>query len=281
MVMKKREQLEAIAKKMRQRVFKIIVRAGGGHVGASLSIIELLTVLYNEILNVDPARPDWPERDRFILSKGHAGSSLYVLLAERGFFPNEELWTFCQSKSRLGGHPDMRKVPGVDASTGALGHGFPFATGVALGAKKAGKDFRVFAMLGDGECQEGTVWESAMFAAHQGLDNLVAIVDYNKLQAMDRLDNIITLSPLRAKWEAFGWNTVEIDGHDVGQIAETLARVPFEKGRPSAVIANTIKGKGISFMEQTPIWHFRLPNEEEMQIVYRELDIRPEEMGVL
>lgn len=274
-------ELKAKALKMRQRIFKAMWRAGGGHIGGSLSPVEVLTVLYNEILKIDPARPDWPGRDRFILSKGHACVALYAALAEAGFFSVKELLTFTKPGTRLGGHPDMRKVPGADASTGALGHGFPYGAGIALGAKKIGAPFRVFALLGDGESQEGTVWEAAMFAAQHGLDNLVAITDYNKLQAMDRVEKVVNLEPLRAKWEAFGWESAEVDGHDMRAIHEALSAIPFRQGKPSAIIAHTTKGKGISFMENVPIWHFRLPNAEELQVVFRDLEMTAEELGVM
>ncbi|MCX7046116.1 MAG: transketolase [Candidatus Sumerlaeota bacterium] len=272
------EELAAIARQMRQRIFKAAINAAGGHISGSLSPVEILTVLYHEILNVNSREPRWDGRDRFILSKGHACLALYAALASRGFIEPQEMLTFGKSGTRLGGHPDMHKVPGAEASTGSLGHGFPFGCGIALAAKRNQWPFRVFAMTGDGECQEGTVWEAALFAAQHQLDNLTVIVDYNKLQAMDRIEKITGLEPLRAKWEAFGWEAREVDGHDIAALHEALSRVPFRQGKPSALIAHTIKGRGVSYMEQVPIWHFRMPNAEEMATAQRELGLRPEEM---
>ena len=215
-----------------------------------------------------------PGRDRFILSKGHACVTLYAVLADLGFFPKEDLKTFGHSGTILGGHPDMHKVPGVEATTGALGHGLPFGVGIALAGKLDKKDYKTFVLLGDGECQEGSIWEAAMFASQYRLDNLVVIVDYNKLQAMDRLNNIVSLIPLVDKWESFGWRVVDVwDGHDIDRLCYVLTRAPFVLNFPSVIIAHTIKGKGISFMENVPIWHYRMPNEEEMKIAKSELGL--------
>lgn len=265
--------LEKMAKELRQTVFNSICSGGGGHIAGSLSIIEILTVLYNGILRVDSKNPKDPERDRFILSKGHAAVSLYAALAEKGFFAKTELDKFGKKGSILGGHPDMHKVPGVEASTGSLGHGFPFGTGIALAGKLDKKDYRVFILLGDGECQEGSIWEAAMFAPQHKLDNLIAIIDYNKIQAIDRIDTIVSLEPIADKWKSFGWEVKEVDGHNIGQLQSILSDVPFSKDKPSLIIAHTIKGKGISFMENTPIWHFRMPNKEELKIACNELEI--------
>jgi len=268
--MKTDEILER-AVKLRRTIVRAICRTPGGHLGASLSIVELLAVLYNEILRIEPGCPDDPDRDRFILSKGHAAVALYSVLCEQGFLPPDVLDTFGLSGTILGGHPDMLKVPGVEASTGALGHGLPFGVGVALAGKMDKKNYRVFVLLGDGECQEGSIWEALLFAPRHGLDNLVVIIDYNKLQAMDYLEEIVPLESLSAKLKAFGWVVREIDGHDIDQISETLKDIPASVGQPTAVIAHTVKGKGISFMEGAPIWHYRLPNEEECDIICREL----------
>jgi transketolase len=265
--------LNAQARELRQMVFRAICNGGGGHIPASLSIAEILVVLYQRILKLDPANPSWPQRDRFILSKGHAAVALYAALAQRGFFARGLLDSFGKDGTTLGGHPDMHKVPGVEASTGALGHGFPYALGIALAAKMGREDFRVFALLGDGECQEGSVWEAALFASQNKLDNLTAIIDHNKLQAMDRLDKIVSLSPLAEKWRAFGWEVRGIDGHDIPRLEETFRALPFSAGKPNLVIAHTVKGKGVSFMENVPIWHYRLPNEQEMRLACRELGI--------
>ncbi|MCX5713354.1 MAG: transketolase, partial [Candidatus Omnitrophica bacterium] len=240
-----KKKLEEKAKEIRKTIFKTICNAGGGHIAGSLSPVEILTALYYNILEVDPKNPANPKRDRFILSQGHAGVSLYAVLADRGFFPKDELNKFGKKGSILGGHPDMHKIPGVEASTGSLGHGFSFGVGLALAGKFDQKDYRVFVLLGDGECQEGSIWEAAMFAPQHKLDNLIAIIDYNKIQAMDRLDNIVSLGSLSSKWKAFGWAVKVVDGHNITKLTKTLSAVPFEKGKPNLVIANTIKGKGI------------------------------------
>lgn len=260
-------------RELRRATFKTICKGGGGHIPGSLSIAEILTVLYYDILNVDPKNPQDPQRDRFILSKGHACVALYAVLADKGFFDKKHLGIFGRRGAILGGHPDMHKIPGVEASTGALGHGFPFGVGIALAGKMDKKNYRVFALLGDGECQEGSVWEAAMFAPQHKLDNLVLIIDYNKAQAMDKLDNIVSLDPLAAKWQAFGWEVREVDGHDIPELTDVFKKAPFVKGKPSLIIANTTKGKGISFMEDVPIWHYRLPNDKEMKIACEELGI--------
>lgn len=267
-------KLKKTAKHMRQDIFRTICNAGGGHIPASLSIVEILAVLYNNVLKVNPKKADDPDRDRFILSKGHASVALYAILAEKGFFPKQELAKFGRKGSILGGHPDMHKVSGIEASTGSLGHGFPFGTGVALAGKLDKKEYNVFVIVGDGECQEGSIWEAGMFASQYKLDNLVVIVDYNKIQAMDRLEKIISLEPLIDKWRAFGWQVREVDGHDLAGLQEVFSGIPFVKGSPNLIIANTIKGKGVSFMENTPIWHYRLPNKDEIKIACKELEIK-------
>jgi len=264
--------LQKMAGDIRRGILKTICKGGGGHIPASLSIVEILVFLYNSVLNIDPKNIKNEDRDRFILSKGHACVALYSVLANKGFFPKDELDKFGKKGSILGGHPDMLKVPGIEASTGSLGHGFSFGIGMALAGKLDRKDYRVFVIIGDGECQEGSVWEAAMFAPQHKLDNLVVIVDYNKIQAMDRLDKIISMDPLADKWKAFGWEVKEADGHDFSSLQEVFTSIPFIKGMPNLVIANTIKGKGISFMENTPIWHYRLPNKEEMKIACKELN---------
>jgi transketolase len=265
--------LEEKAKELRKIIFRTICNGGGGHIPASLSIVEILTVLYYRILKVDPSKPNDPRRDRFILSKGHACVALYAVLADRGFYDRKHLRTFGKRGTILGGHPDMYKVPGIEASTGALGHGFPFGVGMSLAAKMDKKNYRVFVLLGDGECQEGSIWEAALFAPRHKLDNLIAIIDYNKLQAMDRLDKIVSLDPLAEKWRAFGWEVREVNGHEMDELEEVFRTVPFAAGKPNLIIAHTTKGKGISLMENTPIWHFRLPNEKEMEIMCCELGL--------
>lgn len=266
--------LEKKTKELRGLIFNTICQGGGGHIPASLSLVEILAVLYYKILKLDPKNPKSPKRDRFILSKGHAGVALYAVLADKGFFPKSELKKFGRKGSILGGHPDMYKVPGVEASTGSLGHGFPFGAGIALAAKIAKDNYRVFVILGDGECQEGSVWEAAMFCPQQKLDNLVAIIDYNKLQAMDRLEAIVGVEPLADKWRSFGWAVKEADGHNLKGLEDIFNQVPFVKGKPNLIIAHTVKGKGVSFMENVPIWHYRLPNPDEWKIVCKELGLK-------
>ena len=265
--------LEEKAKDLRKTILKTICRGAGGHIAASLSIVEILAVLYHNILNINPKNPKDPQRDRFILSKGHAGVALYAILADKGFFDKYHLDTFGKRGTILGGHPDMHKVPGVEASTGALGHGFPFGVGIALAGKMDKRAYRVFCLLGDGECQEGSIWEAALFAPQHKLDNLIAIIDCNKLQAMDRLDKIVSLEPLADKWRAFGWEVREVDGHDISKLQDIFNSVPFVLDKPSLIIAHTVKGKGVSFMENVPIWHYRMPNEEETKIICKELGL--------
>ncbi|WP_420264429.1 transketolase [Candidatus Magnetominusculus dajiuhuensis] len=263
------------AEEIRRSIFKMICDGGGGHIPASLSIVEILVALYYEVLNVTPATICDPGRDRFILSKGHACVTLYAVLADLGFFDKSALDTFGRRGSILGGHPDMLKIPGVEASTGALGHGLPFGAGIAMAAKMDNRDFKVFVVMGDGECQEGSVWEAAMFAAQHRLDNLCVIIDYNRLQAMDELDKIVSVSPLADKWRAFGWQVKEADGHNIKELVDLCTALPFQPKKPSMIIANTIKGKGVSFMENEPIWHYRMPNGQEMRVACNELGIDP------
>ena len=272
--------LKDIAADIRRQVMIMACKAGGSHIAPAFSIVEILTALYfGGILQYDPHEPKMKDRDRFILSKGHAGSALYAVLARAGFFDPKWLDSYCQSGTVLGGHPNMHEIPGVEASTGALGHGFPYAMGIALAGKMDRRDYRVFALLGDGECQEGSIWEAALFAAHQRLGNFTAIIDYNKLQAMDRIDKIVGLEPLTDKWRAFGWEVTETDGHDLKALIETLSKDREPDAPPALVIAHTVKGKGLSFMENVPIWHFRLPNPDEMMIVCRELGLDSSELN--
>lgn len=273
--------LETKAMEIRRLIFKTICNAGGGHLPACLSMTDILTVLYHGILRVDPKNLKDPDRDRFILSKGHGGVALYAVLADKGFFGMEHMATHGKKGTILGGHPDMHKVPGVEASTGALGHGLPFAAGIALAAKKDSKKYRTFVVLGDGECQEGSIWEAAMFAPQLKLDNLIVIVDYNKLQAMDAHDKIIAIEPFADKWRAFGWAVEEVDGHDIGALKALLQRVPFVKDKPSCVIAHTVKGKGISYMENVPLWHYRQPKPDEMKAACKDLGVPEAELDLL
>ncbi len=264
-------ELKERARGLRCEVIRMLGRAGSGHTGGSLSAADIVACLYFWEMNVDPARPDWPERDRFVLSKGHAAPLLYAVLAEKGFFPKEELGSLRRLGSPLQGHPDMRKVPGVEASTGSLGQGIAWAVGMALAARLDGRDYRVYTLLGDGEIQEGEVWEAAMAAAHYRLDNLVAIIDYNGLQIDGEVGKIMSPLPIAPKFEAFGWYVEEIDGHDFYQIMRSLERARSNRGRPSAVVARTVKGKGVSFMENVVDWHGKAPNAEQAEKALAEL----------
>jgi len=241
---------------LRRRIVEVLGAAGRGHIGSSFSLVEILRVLYDHVLAYDPAAPRWPGRDRCILSKGHGCLTQYVLLAEKGFFPEAELNRFCAFDGLLGGHPDP-KTPGVEVSTGSLGHGLPVAVGMALAGRMGGHPWRVFAILGDGECDEGSVWEAAMSAAKHRLDNLVVLVDRNAQQSYDTTEAVLDLEPFKAKWEAFGFAARDIDGHDTAALTERLRNVPFEPGRPSALICHTVKGRGVPFTECNLQWHHK------------------------
>lgn len=247
-------------------------RGGSSHIGAVLSMADLIAVLYGQILKVDPRNPKWPERDRFILSKGHAGAGAYATLAECGFFDVERLSTHYQDGSHLSGHVSHRDVPGVELSTGSLGHGLPVGTGMAYGAKLDGHSHRIFVLMSDGECDEGSNWEAILFAAHHRLDNLTVIIDYNKIQSLKPVDETIRLEPFADKWRCFGWGVLEIDGHDHDAISEACKSLPVETDKPSCIIAHTIKGKGVSFMEDTVLWHYRTARDEEFEKALRELE---------
>ena len=261
----------ALATQIRAHALRMTHRARSSHVASSLSIADLLVVLYKGILRIDSSQPQWADRDRFILSKGHGCAVAYAVLAECGFFPKEWLDSYYLDGSHLAGHITHHGIPGVEASTGSLGHGLSIGCGMALAGKRDGQPYRVFALLSDGECDEGSTWEAALFACHHHLDNLIAILDYNQFQAMGRTSEIINLEPFTRKWQAFGWAVREIDGHDYKQIEDALLGVPFETGKPSCVIAHTIKGKGISFMENQIAWHYRSPSDEELRQALAEL----------
>ena len=271
------ELLYSRARKARQDIFKMAYKAGGGHIAPAFSAVEILISLYfGGVLDYDAQNPEMETRDRFIMSKGHASAALYAVLAQAGFLEEEELYGFCQDGTRLGGHPNMTELPGVEATTGALGHGLGFASGTAMAGKLNNQNYRVFVLLGDGECQEGSIWEAALFASSQNLNNLTVILDYNKLQAMDRLDNIIKMEPFTDKWRAFGWEAQEVDGHDISALVTALNSVGHSA--PRIIIAHTTKGKGVSFMEGVPIWHFRLPDDKELKIVLDELEMEIQEL---
>lgn len=241
-----------------------------GHLGSSLSMVELLVILFEKVLRLDPKNPRWPERDRFILSKGHAAAGVYAIMAEKGFFPREWLKTYYCDDGKLCGHISHH-VPGVEFSTGSLGHGLPVAVGMAVAARYRGAKHRVFTLMSDGDCNEGSTWEAIMFAAQNKLDNLTAIVDYNRIQALGKSEDVIDLRPFAKKIRSFGWAVHEIDGHDFGQIEEVLLSVPFEKSKPSFVIAHTVKAKGIRALENTVASHYRCIPDDELEAVYKEL----------
>jgi transketolase len=267
--------LKSLAKRLRIEIVRMTHRAKSSHVGGGLSMADILAVLYGAVLKVDPGKPDWAGRDRFILSKGHACAGLYAVLAERGFFPLSELETFYQDGSRLCGHVTHTGVAGVECSTGSLGHGLPIACGMAVAGKDARNPFRVFALISDGECDEGTTWEAALFAGHHRLDNLTVIIDYNRVQSLGSTDEVLGLDPLPAKWQSFGWHAVEVDGHDIDALQRTLSALPLAPGRPTCVIANTVKGKGVSFMEHQLLWHYRTPQGDEYTRALEELGAKP------
>jgi transketolase len=260
---------------LRLRIVRMLQAARRGHVGSAFSVLEILRVLYDDVLRYNPRDPRWPDRDRCILSKGHGCLALYVLLADKGFFPEAELWRFCKSDGILGGHPEYGRVPGVEASTGSLGHGLSIGIGCALNARHERKDYRTFVVVSDGECNEGSVWEAALCARKHRLSNLAVLVDYNKQQSYGLTSEVLDLEPFADKWRAFGFAVEEVDGHDLGQLRATLARIPFESDRPSLIICHTLKGKGVSFVENNLHWHHKNnPTDEEIRALLAELEGR-------
>jgi transketolase len=255
-------ELKDIAKVVRRDVLTMTLEAGSGHIGGSLSAVDIMTVLYWDAMRIAPERPRWEERDRFILSKAHASPALYSVLARRGYFDVKELMTFRKLKSLLQGFPDMQRTPGIDASVGSPGQGLSIANGIAMAAKRDRKDFRVYCLMGDGESHEGQVWEAAMTAAHHGLDNVCAIVDRNMMMGDGSTEEIVALSPLVDKWRTFNWHVIQVDGHDVEQLSAAFAEAAAKKGRPTLVHAKTVKGKGVPFMEGKPEWHDRRLTED-------------------
>ena len=266
------KELQKISKKIRCSIVKMVKDAAVGHIGGSLSVTDILVALYFKVLNINPKNPDWPDRDRLILSKGHGATAIYSTLAERGLFPAEGLKNFGILNSHFQVHPDMKKVAGVEASTGALGQGLSVAAGMALAAKLDGRDYHTYAILGDGEIQEGQIWEAAMFSAHYKLDNLTAILDYNNVQLMGNVPDIMEIAPVDKKWDSFGWNVIKINGHDFKQIIESLNSAKKYKGGPSIIIADTTKGKGVSFMQNTCLWHGSVPTDEEYKKAIKEIN---------
>lgn len=269
--MKDLKSLESVAKNIRRSIVSMICEAKSGHPGGSLSIVDILTALYYGEMKIDPTKPKMEGRDRFVLSKGHAAPALYAVLAERGYFPKEELMTLRKFGSHLQGHPDMKKVPGVEISTGSLGQGLSVANGMALNAKLFQEEYRVYVMMGDGELQEGQIWEAAMTAVHYKLDNLCAFVDVNNLQIDGSVDVVMGVEPLDKKWEAFGWNVISIDGHNFEEIFSALETAKTCKGKPTLILAKTVKGKGVSFMENVCGFHGTAPTAEERERALAEL----------
>lgn len=274
--MPKKINYQKITKEIRRGILLQHFLSKESHVGSALSCADILTVLYFGILKINPKKPKDENRDRFILSKGHAVAALYAVLAEKGFFNKKFLKTFCQNGSFLPGHSTKNTAPGVEVSTGGLGHGLPMGVGMALATKRDKKKHRIFVLMSDGECNEGTIWESALFAAHHKLDNLVVIVDYNGQQGLGESKDIINNEPFKDKWTAFGWQVKEVNGHDFSSIEKILSHVPLKINKPSIIIAKTTKGKGVSFMEHDPLsWHYKNPNEEQYHLAITELDKQP------
>ncbi len=265
------EELQTVTKRLRRHIVTMIGKAGSGHPGGSLSAVEIVTAPFWRVMRHKPADPHWPDRDRFVLSKGHAAPVLYSALAECGYFPVSELATLRQLDSRLQGHADRTATPGVEMSSGSLGQGLSFAVGTALAGRLDSKSYRVYALLSDGECDEGQTWEAAMAAAHYKVDNLTAIVDNNNIQLSGFNRDIMNLEPLKDKWAAFGWNTIEVDGHDLSQLLDAFGEAKKVKGKPTAIIAHTIKGKGVSFMENNVDFHGKAPNAEQLEKALKEL----------
>lgn len=265
------QELQLKSVNYRKALLKYIKMAKAGHTGGSLSCTDILNVLYNDVLNVSPENFADPNRDRYIQSKGHSVEALYVVLADQGFFPESDLETLCKFQSKYVGHP-TRKVKGIEFNTGALGHGLPIAAGVALASKKDNAGYRVFTLLGDGELAEGSNWEAAMMAAHYKLDNLVAILDHNTLQITGRNREVCSPYPIDEKFKAFGWSVISIDGNSIPELRETFRKLPLEKEKPTLIIANTVKGKGVSYMEDVKKWHHGVPSDEQYELAIRELE---------
>ncbi|MEG6615140.1 transketolase [Peptococcaceae bacterium 1198_IL3148] len=265
------QQLQSIAKVIRRDIVTMLGEAGSGHPGGSLSATDIVTALYFAVMRINPDEPKWADRDRFVLSKGHAAPVLYAALAERGYFEPAHLKTLRKLGSKLQGHPDMNKVPGVDMSTGSLGQGLSAANGMALAGKLDQKDYRVYVLLGDGEAQEGQVWEAAMLAGHYKLDNLTAFLDHNKMQIDGPIEDVMSPEPLADKWRSFGWHVIEIDGHNMEQILNAVAEAQQTKGKPTMILAQTVKGKGVSFMENQVGWHGKAPSAEQVEQALQEL----------
>lgn len=265
-------ELRELARRIRVHVLRMTNRAGASHVGAAFSMTDIVAVLYGSVLRLDPKNPEDPKRDRFLLSKGHAGAAIYAALAERGFFPVERLQGFSQDGSDFSAHLSHKEIPGVEYSSGSLGHALPVASGMAFAAKRASATHRVFCLMSDGECDEGANWEAILFAPHHKLDNLVAIIDYNKIQSLGSVPETLALEPFADKWRAFGWEVCEADGHDHGVLHEKLSTTPWISGKPSVLLCHTTKGKGVSYMENTVMWHYRTAKGADFDRALAELE---------
>ncbi len=267
-------ELEKIALNTRRRIFELVCRNKAGHLASSLSSVEILTALYfGGILNYQPQNPKWEDRDRFVLSKGHSALGYYVTLAKAGYYNEDETDSFCIAGTRYGGLPLKDKVLGVEATTGSLGHGLSYAAGIAMNAKIFQKKYKTYVLLGDGELQEGSIWEAAMFTAQHRLTNLMIIIDYNQIQATERCENIIGIEPLKEKWQSFGFDVTEADGHNIAELTEKL-RISDEQQRAKVLIAHTVKGKGLSFAENQPDWHYKMPSQEQIELGIQELGMQ-------
>ena len=269
--MEKYKDLKSVADSMRINIIKMLSKSQSGHPGGSLSACEILATLYFKEMNIDPKNPHWEDRDRFVLSKGHGAPVLYAALAEKGYFPKEELESLRQIDSMLQGHPDMKGTPGVDMTTGSLGQGLSAANGMALAGKIDKKDYRVYVLIGDGEAQEGIIWEAAMFAAHHKLDNITVFLDHNGLQIDGANEDVMNIDPIEDKFQSFGWHVINIDGHSFDEIIQAIDEAKSTKGKPTMIIAKTVKGKGVSFMEDQAGWHGKAPSEEETRKALDEL----------
>ncbi|MGQ9632291.1 MAG: transketolase [bacterium] len=266
------EELVELSREIRKDIVRMVTAAGSGHMGGPLSSVEVIVALYFYKMRYNPKDPKWEDRDRFVLSKGHVCPTLYAVMAHAGYFPHEELMTLRKLGSRLQGHPHMLKLPGLETSCGSLGQGLSIANGMALGAKMDGKSFRVYCMMGDGETDEGQIWEAAMTAAHYKLDNVCGVVDHNGLQIDGRIEEVMNLNPIPDKWRAFGWHVIEVNGHDIKQICDALDTAETIKGKPTMIISHTIKGKGVSFMEGVAEWHGKAPKPDEAERALAELE---------
>lgn len=265
-------KLDARSKQLRTLMVKTMEHGSRGHFASAFSIAEVIRVLYDDVLKYNPKEPKWPKRDRFILSKGHGCVALYVMLAEKGFFPVSELWKFCKIDGLLGGHPE-HKIPGVEVSTGSLGHGFPLGIGMAINAKHGKSDYRVFVVLGDGECNEGSIWEAALAAGKHKLDNLTVLIDYNKQVTYGTTHEVLDLEPFRDKWQSFNFEVREVNGHSLEELREALFSLPFSKGKPNAIICNTVKGKGVRAMEKNASWHHKSKiGKEDIDALYKSIE---------